>query len=52
MEVFIAQSCPTLCDRMDYYFCPWSSPGQNTGEGKPFTFPGYLLDPEIELGSS
>ena len=27
-KVKVAQSCPTLCDPMDY---PWNSPGQNTG---------------------
>ena len=29
-EVKVAQSCPTLCDPMDYY-SPWNSPGQNAG---------------------
>ena len=29
--VKVAQSCPTLCDPMDY--SPWNSPGQNTGVG-------------------
>ena len=28
--------------------CPWSSPGQNRGVGKPFPFPGDLPDPGIE----
>ena len=27
----VAQSCPTLCDPMDY--SPWNSPGQNTAVG-------------------
>ena len=27
----VAQSCPTLCDPMDY--SPWNSPGQSTGVG-------------------
>ena len=30
-EVKVAQSCPTLCNPMDY--SPWNSPGQNTGVG-------------------
>ena len=30
-EVKVAQSCPTLCDPIDY--SPWDSPGQNTGVG-------------------
>ena len=34
----VAQSCPTLCDPMDYTacqapLCPWASPGKNTGVG-------------------
>ena len=37
MKVWFAQSCPTLCDPMDYYptslFCPWNSPGKNPGVG-------------------
>ena len=28
LNVKVAQSCPTLCDPMDY--SPWNSPGQNT----------------------
>ena len=33
-KVKVAQSCPTLCDPMDYNPCsPWDSPGQNTGVG-------------------
>ena len=39
-----------LCDPMDptRLFCPWDSPGENTGEllCPP---PGDLLDPEIKL---
>ena len=29
----VAQSCPTLCDPMDYTYRPWNSPGQNTEVG-------------------
>ena len=29
----VAQSCPTLCDPVDYIYSPWNSPGQNTGVG-------------------
>ena len=29
VKVKVAQSCPTLCNPMDY--SPWNSPGQNTG---------------------
>ena len=31
MKVKDAQSCPTLCDPIDY--SPWTSPAQNTGVG-------------------
>ena len=31
MKVRVTQSCPTLCDPMD--FSPWNSSGQNTGVG-------------------
>ena len=27
------QSCPTLCDPMNYGQGPWDSPGKNTGVG-------------------
>ena len=33
MKVRVAQSCPTLCNPMDYTYNPWNSPGQNTGVG-------------------
>ena len=35
-ESEVAQSCPTLCDPMDYssrLLRPWNSPGKNTGVG-------------------
>ena len=31
LKVKVTQSCPTICDPMDYI--PWNSPGQNTGVG-------------------
>ena len=37
--VLVTQSCPTLCDSMDYslpgprLLCPWNFPGKNTGVG-------------------
>ena len=51
MCVLVAQSCPTLCDTMDY-----STPGssvhgilrQEYWSGLPFPFPGDLPDPGIE----
>ena len=33
MKVKVTQSCPTLCDPMDWLYSPWNSPGQNTGVG-------------------
>ena len=31
VKVKVAQSCPNLCECMDY--SPWNSPGQNVGVG-------------------
>ena len=43
----VAQSCPILCDPMDYSL--WNSSGQNTGwNGHPFPSPGDLPNPEME----
>ena len=54
MKVFVTQSCPTLCDPMDY-----SPPGssvmgfsrQGYWSGLPFPSPEDLPDPEIEARS-
>jgi len=47
VEVLVAQSCPTLCDPMDYnpdrLLCPWNSPGKNTGVGCHFLLQGMFL---------
>ena len=35
----VAQSCPTVCDTLDYLtwlLCPWDFPGKNTGVGCSF----------------
>ena len=32
------QSCPALCGHMVCSFCPWDSPGENTGVGCHFLF--------------
>ena len=32
-KVKVTQSCPTLCDPMNYIYSPWNSPGQNAGLG-------------------
>ena len=35
-KILVAQSCPTLCDPMDYSppgSCSWNSPGKNIGVG-------------------
>ena len=41
-EVQAAQSCLTLCDPHELY-CPWNSPGQNTGVGSLSLFQGIFL---------
>ena len=33
VKVLVAQSSLTLWDTMDCIFCPWDSPGKNTGMG-------------------
>ena len=33
VKVLAAQSCPTLCNPMDWNLCPWGSPSKNTGVG-------------------
>ena len=33
VQVKVTQSCPTLCDPMNYIYSYWNSPGQNTGVG-------------------
>ena len=30
----VTQSCPTLCDPMDFPYSPWNSPGQDSGVGR------------------
>ena len=41
----LPQSCPTLCDPMDYMrlLCPWDFPGKNTGVGCHFLLQGIFL---------
>ena len=41
VKVKVTQSCPTLCDPMDYN--PWNSPGQNTGVGSLSLLQGIFL---------
>ena len=48
MKVKFSQSCPTLCDPMNYTYSPWNSPGQNTGVGSLSPSPGDLSNPRIE----
>ena len=44
----VAQSCPTLCDPMDYTYHPWTSPGQNTGMGSLSPASADLPNPGIK----
>ena len=46
MKVKVTQSCPTVCDPMDYRN-PWNSPGQNTGVGS-LSLSQDLSNPGIE----
>ena len=40
VKELVTQSCPTLCNSMDYSLCPWNSPGKNTGVGSHSFFRG------------
>ena len=54
MEVSITQLCLTLCNLMDCSLPDFSVHGilqQEYWSELPFSFPGYLPDPGIELGS-
>ena len=50
----VTQSCPTLCDHMDSsligLFCPWNSPGRNTGVGCHFLLQGIFPIQSLNLG--
>ena len=50
----VSQSCPILCDPMDRslpgIFCPWNSPGQNTGVGSYFLLQGIFPTKESNWG--
>ena len=51
VKVFVAQSCPTLCNHMDRSppgSSIYNSPGKNTGVGCHFLTPGDLPNPGIE----
>ena len=54
VKMLVAQSCPTLCDPIDYSLpAPRSLgfPRQEYWSGSPCPPPGDLPDPEIEPGS-
>ena len=52
MEVLVTQSCPTLCDAMDYIACQtplcMGFSRQEYWSGLPFPSPGHFPDPGIE----
>ena len=56
VQCLVAQSCPTLCDPMDYNLPGSSShgnsPGENTGVGCHAFLQGNLSNPGIEPWSS
>ena len=41
-KVKVSQSCPTLCDPVDYTVSSWNSPGQNTEVGSCSLFQGIF----------
>ena len=53
-ESEVTQSCPTLCDPMDYSLPdsspPWDSPGKSTGVGCHFLFQGIFPTQGSNLG--
>ena len=45
VKVLVIQSCPTLCDPMDWParpYSPWDSPGKNTGVDCNFLLQGIF----------
>ena len=53
MCVLVTQSCLTLCNPMDEltrHFCPWSSPGENTGVGCPSLLQGISPTEQWNMG--
>ena len=50
------QSCPTLCDPIDWQparlLCPWDSPGKNTGAGCHFLLQCMKVKSESEVAQS
>ena len=54
-ESEVTQSCPTLCDPMDYIACQappsMGFPRQEYWSGLPFPSPGDLPDPGMDPGS-
>ena len=49
-EVKVAQSCPTLCDPIDY--SPWDSPDKNIGVGCHFLLWGMKVKSESKVAQS
>ena len=43
------QLCPTLCDPLDWSFCPWDFQGKNTGVGCHFLLQGIFLTQGLDL---
>ena len=46
----VSQSCPALCDSMDYTYSPWTSPCQNTGMGSLSLLQGILPNQRSNQG--
>ena len=49
-KVLVTQSCPTLCNPMDYSLCAWTSPGKNIGMGSLSLLQGILQTQGWNMG--
>ena len=50
VKVLVTQSCPALCNPMDYSLCAWTSPGKNIGMGSLSLLQGIFLIQGSNLG--
>ena len=52
-KVLVTESCPTLCDPMDWsarHLCPWDSPDENPGMGYHSLLQGIFLTQGLNPG--
>ena len=53
LNELVVQSCPTLCNPMNcspQFFCPWNSPGKDTGVGGHSLLQGIFPTQKLNLG--